>query len=147
MRTLAVTTWFEVVLVALTSTLGLSTGWAMSAQSRSVLDGVYSDAQAERGKTVYLVDCAQCHSDNLMGGEGATELVGSPFLGRWNGQTLGDLYVRVRETMPLGNPNTLSRRDYTDVVAYILSENEFPTGEQDLPQSLEALKAIRIASK
>lgn len=137
---------FALGLVVLTSVIALAKPWATRAQSRSVLDGVYSAEQAERGKTVYLIDCAQCHSENLMGGEGATELVGSPFLGRWNGQTVGDLYATVKETMPLGSPNTLSARDYTDVVAYLLSENELPAGKQELPQSPEALKAIVITA-
>lgn len=134
------------VIMIMTTTVALVGLRRVTAQSPSVLDGVYSEAQAARGESVYLLDCAQCHGDNLMGGEGATELVGTPFLERWKGQTLGDLYARIQQTMPLGSPNALSRRAYTDVVAYILSENEFPEGGRELPPEMETLKAIRITA-
>ena len=35
-------------------------------------------------------------------------------------------------TMPADNPGSLMLEEYTDVIAYILSENGFPTGDNEL---------------
>lgn len=121
---------------------------AQSQETRTVWDRVYSDAHAKRGQPLYNQQCAGCHGDTLMGGESAPPLVGGEFLANWNGLTLGDLFERIRTTMPQGRPGKLSREVNAAILAYILSVNQFPAGEQDLPQQTEILKQILIqASK
>ena len=63
--------------------------------SRSVWDGVYTAAQAARGKADYEVSCASCHDT----GEGPP-LVGDAFMRRWFEDSLKDLYTKMRTTMP-----------------------------------------------
>ena len=38
--------------------------------TRSIWDGVYTDAQADRGREQYTQHCANCHGDTLMTGDG-----------------------------------------------------------------------------
>jgi mono/diheme cytochrome c family protein len=121
----------------------------LSAQeaTRSVWDGVYSDAQADRGRPLYNQHCASCHADTLMGGEMSPPLVGGEFLSNWNGLTLGDLFERIRTTMPQNKAGKLSREVNSDITAYILSVNKFPAGKTELAHSAEFLKDIRIDSE
>jgi mono/diheme cytochrome c family protein len=121
----------------------------LSAQeaTRSVWDGVYTEAQADRGRPLYNQHCASCHADTLMGGEMSPPLVGGEFLSNWNGLTLGDLFERIRTTMPQNNPGKLGREVNSDITAYILSVNKFPAGKTELAHSAEFLKDIRIDSE
>lgn len=121
----------------------------LSAQeaSRSVWDGVYTQEQADRGRPLYNEHCASCHADSLMGGEMSPPLVGGEFMSNWNGLTLGELFERIRTTMPQNKPGKLSREVNADITAYILSVNKFPAGKTELPHSAEFLKDIRIDSE
>jgi mono/diheme cytochrome c family protein len=112
--------------------------------TRSVWDGVYTDAQAKRGQGLYNQHCASCHGDQLTGGEMAPPLAGGEFLSNWNGLTLGDLFERIRKTMPLNEPGKLNREINADITAFMLSVNKFPTGKADLPTQTEVLKQIRL---
>ena len=71
-------------------------------------------------------------------------LVGAAFTSNWNDLTLGDLFERVRLTMPLDSPGRLSRQQNADVIAYVLKTNEWPPGASELPSDLGALKQIKI---
>ena len=119
-------------------------GLAVSQDKRSVWDGVYTAEQAKRGQARYNQQCASCHGDTLMGGESAPPLAGGEFLSTWNGLTAGELFDRTRTTMPQNKPGSLSREANAEILAYMLSVNQFPAGKADLPQSSEALREIRI---
>jgi S-disulfanyl-L-cysteine oxidoreductase SoxD len=120
---------------------------AAAAASRSVWDGVYTKEQASRGRTVYGEECMKCHGENLMGAEAGPALAGDEFLPKWNGKTVGDLFQNIRKTMPSDDPGHLSTRQYSDVVAYILSANGFPIGQKDLDREMIPLNEIRIETK
>ena len=102
------------------------------AQDRGLTDGVYSDSQATRGGRVYRQACSSCHARNLEGGEMGPGLRGRPFITPWEGESLAELMAYVQETMPQDNPGGLNEQDYSDVLAYVLKVNEFPSGELDL---------------
>ena len=111
--------------------------------SRSVWDGVYTDAQADRGKAIYLTHCVKCHGPTLMGGgAGAGPLQGAVFSSNWNGVPLGAMLDRVRTTMPQDKPMTLSRQQIADVLAYVFSVNKFPPGKTELSRQTEILNTI-----
>lgn len=119
--------------------------WAQApAPTRSVWDGVFTGEQAKRGQPLYNKECGACHGSSLSGGESAPPLAGSEFLSTWNGLTVGELFERVRKTMPAGKPGKLSREVNADIVAYLLAFNEFPAGETELPRLTEVLADIRI---
>ncbi len=118
--------------------------WSVTAIARSVKDGVYTKEQAIRGQGVYADECAICHGENLSGGEGAPGLVADDFSNEWNGKTVGDLFERIRKSMPAENPSSLSRQEYLDVTAYILSSNEYPAGQKELAGEAAVLGEIKI---
>jgi S-disulfanyl-L-cysteine oxidoreductase SoxD len=117
---------------------------APSPESRSVWDGVFTEEQAKRGQPLYKKECATCHADTLIGGGGAAALTGGTFLSNWNGLTLGDLFDRIRKTMPQSDPGRLTRQQDADILAYILSFNKFPAGKTELPRQTEFLREIRF---
>ena len=114
---------------------------------RSVWDGVYTEEQAKRGEPIYQKECAACHGDQLSGGESAPPLTGGAFLANWNGLSVGDLFDRIRKTMPQSNPGRLSRQQDADVLAFIFSRNKFPAGKTELYKQSEMLKEIRFESE
>jgi len=134
------------VLAALASPVWLLRAQAPEAESRSVWDGVYTEDQAKRGEAIYRKECAACHGAMLTGGESAPPLTGGPFLANWNGLTMGDLFDRIRKTMPQTNPGRLTRQQDADILAFMLSVNKFPAGKTELYRQSEMLKEIRFES-
>jgi len=59
-------------------------------------------------RRLYGASCAKCHGDTLTGGEAAPPLTGGEFLANWNGLTVGDLFERIRISMPADRPGALS---------------------------------------
>ena len=123
----------------------VSSGWTISAQSKSAWSGVYTVEQADRGRRLYVRDCAECHGATLTGAEGGSELVGAAFLGRWEKKSVGELFELIRTTMPDSAPGSLSERQYLDLLAYVLKENALPAGKEELAPGLEALKALGLS--
>jgi len=119
-------------------------GVGVSQTQRTVWDGVYSAEQAKRGQARYAELCSSCHGDSLAGGESAPPLAGGEFLANWNTLTVGDLFDRTRNTMPQNKPGSLSREANAEILAFVLSANQFPAGKDALPQASEALREIRI---
>jgi outer membrane protein assembly factor BamB len=106
---------------------------AQSVAGRSTRDGVYRADQAEAGKALYAKDCAEgCHGINLAGGGPTPSLAGVDFLARWSGLSVAELYKRVRTTMPKTAPGSLGDENYVKIVAYLLSANGFPAGNNGL---------------
>jgi len=119
------------------------TALSLKAQS-STRDGVYTPAQAERGKTAYNKECAACHSETLEGGGQAPPLVGADFVGNWAGQPLAELFDKMQSSMPADKPGQLSRATNADILAYLLSVSKFPFGKTELPTAADGLKKIRL---
>ncbi|SRR5712691_6029711 len=117
---------------------------AQSSTSRSVWDGVYTEDQAKRGQGLYSQNCAMCHGDSLAGGDEAPSLAGPEFLSNWNGLTVGDLFERIRTSMPFNKPQSLNRETNAGILSYILSANKFPVGQTELSSQTEVLKQIRL---
>jgi mono/diheme cytochrome c family protein len=106
-------------------------------------DGVYTDAQAERGGVLFQQQCARCHGANLAGTFETPPLVGR-FKPYWSGATLDTLFDYVATAMPLDRPGSLSRAANADILAFLLKANDFPAGTKELSASSEDLKAIRF---
>ena len=109
---------------------------------RSVWSGVYTAAQAERGREAFLGSCSMCHMPTLAGRGPIPALRGELFTTRRDGGTVGELYDLIRSTMPPGRAATLPAETYADVVAYLLSENAFPAGDGELATHRETLDLI-----
>ncbi len=101
----------------------------------SVWDGVFSADQAARGRVAFGQNCEKCHGADLKGGEGKP-LIGDPFWADWRETTVDYLLNRITTAMPFSEDGslagTLPPSTYEDLVAYILSRNDLPTGARDL---------------
>lgn len=120
---------------------------AQESGRKSVWKGVYTEKQAVRGKKTYEDECASCHPVGEAGDEAAPSLVGPVFTARWLEQTVGDIFVATRTTMPQSAPASLSKEAYADIVAYMLEINKYPAGDTELPSNLETLQLIVIDEK
>jgi cytochrome c len=105
---------------------------------------VYTDEQAKRGEAIYYERCAMCHGPQLEGADMTPPLTGGEFTSTWNDLTVGDLFERIRITMPLNNPGVLSRQQNADVIAFILKANRWPAGAAELSREVAVLKEIKI---
>ena len=117
---------------------------AHAQESKTVWDGIYSEAQAKRGEQVYAESCANCHGAVIEGIDMSPSLNGNTFSSNWNDLTVGDLVDRIRISMPADRPGTLPKNQLIDVVAFMLKANKFPAGESDMGQDIPMLKQIRI---
>lgn len=119
--------------------------WTAIAQTvRTTADGVYTEAQARRGKMLYDVQCLACHGAALAGGLGPP-LAGADFLRAWDRRPLADVVDKIQHTMPATNPGTLSRAQATDLVAYLLQTSAFKAGPADLAAN-DTLNQIAIVA-
>jgi S-disulfanyl-L-cysteine oxidoreductase SoxD len=119
-----------------------------AAQERTtVWDGVYTEAQAERGRAAYAQSCASCHADDLRGRSTAPSLVEESFTFLWEDMSLGDLFERTRTRMPSNQPGSLPGPIYADIIAFIAQKNGYPAGRKELADDLAVLKGIRITAK
>ena len=145
-------------------TLGISAGVASGVDQqgqgpRTILDGVYTEAQAERGLRSYTEHCSRCHRDNLRGNPEALGLTGTRFIEAWREDTLFSLFDHMATRMPREPRQTLPAAVYRDIVAFILQFNGYPAGQQELtaedlrqvyfvgmngPQPLPNLALVRV---
>ena len=114
---------------------------------RSVRDGVYTEEQSKRGGQHFAEKCAMCHGSDLNGGEIAPALFGGNFMADWNGLTVGDLFERIRLSMPPSDPEQITSQQRADIIALILRTNGFPAGPKELDTRPEMLKQIKIEPK
>ena len=112
--------------------------------SRVVWEGVYTNKQAKRGELQYQQQCATCHGASLVGGEASPPLAGDQFLEAWDGRSLGELFETIQVTMPADSPGRLSTQQCADIVAFVLSSNGFPAGDNEIGREAALLKEIPI---
>ena len=80
--------------------------------------------------------------EGLEGDGFAPGLSGSEFMSAWNGTNVGDLYDRIRISMPPSNPASVPAQAKADIIAYVLKHNKFPVGQAELTP--EASKTIKF---
>jgi S-disulfanyl-L-cysteine oxidoreductase SoxD len=101
----------------------------LSQNPSSVLDGVYTPAQAARGEDAYRTNCTGCHEGNEPDGP---LLTGPTFIDRWREDNLNTLFTHIRTNMPGNRPGSLSENTYLDILAYLLEANGLPPGAREL---------------
>jgi S-disulfanyl-L-cysteine oxidoreductase SoxD len=126
----------------------LCSGIVLAGQEKlpKIWDGVYTAAQAMRGKHIYEERCSSCHGSDLTGGDGPA-LIGGTFSRSWSSRHLDRLFVKLRDRMPADDVQAVSDKDKVDVLAYLLENNGFPAGTQELPLDPEYLSTIQIVGK
>ena len=138
------------VLACAAGAAGVTAGQLPAARAPSVWDGVYSEAQAQRGEAIYASTCGTCHGYKLNGAPDDPDMISTPpiagqkFLRDWDGRSLATLYAYTRTTMPTNNPGFLSDAEYADLLAYMLLVSGAPAGEGELPSDPGRLTGIVI---
>ena len=98
------------LLAACAATWSLEVGASQESAARTTWSGVYTDAQAKRGETMYGKTCASCHAPDLSGVGQSPPLAGKDFNSDWNDTSMSDLFERIRVSMPADAPGSLNRR-------------------------------------
>jgi mono/diheme cytochrome c family protein len=105
------------------------------APARTVNDGVYSSTQASRGQALFQSICTTCHNTE--------RFTGPEFVSAWSGKPLSELFKAV-QTMPEDNPGSLDAQQYSDVMAYFLQLNKYPSGADELKGEAEVLAKVQF---
>jgi len=96
--------------------------------TRSVWDGVYTEDQAMRGRSIFRTQCADCHKPDEF---------------KMGFRTANDIFSSSSD-MPQSSPDSLSAQEYADLIAYIFEANGLPSGNEELKGDPEILNQIRI---
>jgi mono/diheme cytochrome c family protein len=119
---------------------------ALAQNPSPIWTGVYTTAQAERGRIVMQNHCGECHHEDLSGGE-APALAGSTFMVKWETHSVERLFHKIRDTMPTRGSTDVSEQEKLDTVAYILQQNGFPAGSTELAETSPEFASIRLVPK
>jgi mono/diheme cytochrome c family protein len=107
---------------------------------KTVWDGVYTDAQADRATATFSSTCSRCHT---LTADGNRPLSGDKFWEGYTQKTVADLLAFVSKNMPNGQGGTLPGPTYNDLVALILKSNGFPAGTTELaPETVANVQII-----
>jgi mono/diheme cytochrome c family protein len=112
-----------------------ASGFGGQGSGRSVRDGVYTKAQADRGGTLFAARCESCHADPKFAPSAIDNRDATP---------VAELFTFMSAAMPEDNPGSLKPEEYADIVAYFLGSRGLPPGPEELPAKVEALGQIRI---
>ena len=126
---------------------GQTAAAAAAPEAKSIWDGVFTEEQAKRGEEAYQATCSECHGGDLMGDGFAPSLAGADFQGNWNDLSVGDLFERVRISMPPSGPTSVTPEAKADILAHIFNFNKYPVGTTELEPKTDVLKTIKIELK
>jgi len=116
-------------------------------QPDKIWNGVFTRAQADRGKASYDKECSNCHNQDLNGSARGPALRGDRFLGNWLNGSVNALYSKIRFSMPATYPETVSDAVKLDIVTYLLEVSGFPAGSAELKMDTNELDAIQIVKQ
>ncbi|MGE0816726.1 MAG: c-type cytochrome [Vicinamibacterales bacterium] len=111
---------------------------ARAAQMKNASEGVYTEAQATRGRDLYDSSCASCHE--------LSKFKGPEFMKAWSDKPMAELHTAVM-SMPMDAPGSMSAQEYADIIAYFLNINGYKAGAAELAGTEDAIKAIKIDAK
>src|SRR5438045_8673907 len=115
--------------IAFLMLLSVSLAWAAVPSKTTVLDGVYTSAQATKDDAEFQDKCVKCHEGDDAGGP---LLVGRAFIDRWREDNLDVVYDFVRTRMPADSRGSLSDSSYRNIVAFLVEAIDFPAGSSEL---------------
>ena len=119
-----------------TSILLVAAVTAAQTPAKSSNDGVFTPAQAERGKATFQAKCTACHESNQFGSR--------EFISGWSKEPLSSLYEMISGTMPADNPGSLQPQEYADVVALFLQLNGYRAGAEELKGGKDAMSNVAL---
>jgi alcohol dehydrogenase (cytochrome c) len=107
---------------------------AIAAAQQPARPGIFTAEQAAAGRATYEATCSACHLPDLKGTFEAPPLAGANFMNMWRNRPASDLFTRIRTSMPISNPGSLSNEEAANLVAFILQANGATAGAQVLTQ-------------
>ena len=111
----------------------------------ATLTPAFTADQAARGRKAYESACIDCHGGRLDNGEfGGAPLNGSWFRNKWGNGSLEALFAFTKTKMPPDRPGTLNDQTYSELIAYILSENGYEAGQKELTADAATLRATSL---
>ncbi|MGA9866519.1 MAG: c-type cytochrome [Acetobacteraceae bacterium] len=125
--------------------LGPSAAVAADPSTNAV--AVYTDVQAASGRQVYYRTCAVCHGEDLAGKVGPA-LTGRQFhqMVAAQNMTAPLLFRFIATQMPQTKPGSLTPMECTEIMAFILKRNGYPSGDTPLTTDSPDLKKIDLAA-
>jgi mono/diheme cytochrome c family protein len=114
---------------------------------KKIWDGIFTADQARRGKAEYDQFCSRCHNVALIGSDRGPAIKGNPFLSKWEKDTVAGLFAKIRDTMPEGNIGTVNEDVKADILTYILQQNGFPEGKDELKKDVAVLGDFSLARR
>jgi S-disulfanyl-L-cysteine oxidoreductase SoxD len=103
--------------------------------------GWYTPAQAANGAKSYKKACAGCHGAHLQGGIGPA-LVGKQFWTTYGGKKLSTLWSTVHTEMPMAAPGSVSPKNSTSIMAFLLQKNGVSAGTTPLDDTVDLSKVL-----
>jgi len=110
----------------------------------TVWSGVYSKAEADRGKEAYKQLCSRCHGTDLKGGLTAPGLVGAKFFDRWHDLRLGDIVAYIQAAMPREHEFYVPADSARAIVGLMLEESGVPPGQDNMSTDANVQHTILI---
>jgi mono/diheme cytochrome c family protein len=105
----------------------------------------FTDQQVTRGKAIYLKNCQDCHGSTLDNGEfGGAPLKGSYFRTHWGSGDVAALVGYMSALMPPDRPGALTPQSYVDVTAFLLSNNGYAAGSEELTADPEVQRKMSM---
>src|SRR5690349_1083757 len=105
--------------------------WALNGAAQTS-EGVFTEAQAQAGRTAYAANCGGCHQQNLSGSGDQVPLAGTTFMASWGRRPIKEFYDDIRANMPYGRAGSLDATTYQNITAFILSANGAKPGSKPL---------------
>jgi hypothetical protein len=113
--------------------------------THNVWEGVYADSQAVAGQAQFTAHgCIKCHGMDLKGTDDGAPLMGDDFFSDFEGTPLTALFNQIRNSMPPDHPKSVPRENVTQLVAFILSKNQIPSGATRLTDDTLRLNDIKL---
>jgi mono/diheme cytochrome c family protein len=115
------------------------------AQGREQRPPAFTEEQVQRGKSVYQKNCQECHGSTLDNGEfGGAPLKGSYFRQHWGSGDVSGLFGYMNALMPADRPGGLTPQAYADVTAFLLSNNGYTAGTEELTADEDAQRKMTM---
>jgi PQQ-dependent dehydrogenase (methanol/ethanol family) len=112
---------------------------ALAAQQAPQRAAIYTAAQAQSGRAIYIQNCSACHGLDFGGTGDSPALAGGTFMLKWGPKMVSELFGVSLERMPPTNPGSLGEGAALNVTAFILQRNGAPAGPQALTAGASTL--------
>ena len=115
------------------------------AQGREQRPPAFTQEQVQRGQSIYQKNCQDCHGSTLDNGEfGGAPLKGSYFRQHWGTGDVSGLFGYMNTLMPPDRPGQLSSQSYADLTAFLLSNNGYAAGAEELTADQDAQRKMTM---